>query len=61
MISHDDEEKRRNLLEVLAYMYKEDQTLREKHADKTHGWGRGTTPSARQNRRGRPRRTGTSD
>lgn len=56
MISHDDEEKRRNLLEVLAYMHKEDQTLREKHADKTHGWGRGAMPRPRSNLSGRPRR-----
>lgn len=57
MISHDDEEKRRNLLNVLAYMYKEDQTLREKHTIKTHGWGRGTMPTARAGKSGRPRRT----
>jgi hypothetical protein len=61
MISHDDEEKRRNLLDVLAYLYKQNQILREKYADKTHGWGRGTKPSARQRAIGRPRQTGTSD
>lgn len=56
MIAHDDEEKRRNLLEVLEYMYKEDQTLREKHADKTHGWGRGAMPMPPQLGLGRPRK-----
>lgn len=56
MISHDDEEKRRNLLEVLAYMHKEDQTLREKFSDKTHGWGRGAMPRPPQHGLGRPRK-----
>jgi len=56
MIAHDDEEKRRNLLDVLAYMHKEDQTLREKYSDKTHGWGRGTMPRLRQGLLGRPRK-----
>lgn len=55
MISHDEEEKRRNLLEVLAYMHKEDQTLREKYTDKTHGWGRGAMPQKRTAANGRPR------
>ena len=56
MIAHDDEEKRRNQLEVLAYLYKEDQTLREKHIEKTHGWGRGAMPSKIASGLGRPRR-----
>ena len=57
MVSHDDQEKRRNLLAVLGYMYKEDQTLREKHAEKTHGWGRGVPPRKTKSAVGRPRRS----
>ena len=57
MISHDDIEKRQNLLNVLAYMHKEEQTLREKHLSKTHCWGRGTLPRARRSGAGRPRRS----
>ena len=57
MISHDDREKRQNLLNVLAYMHKQEQTLREKHLSKTHCWGRGTLPKARRNGAGRPRRS----
>ncbi len=56
MISHDDKEMRQTLLDVLAYMHKEDQTLREKHTDKTHGWGRGTMPRPRMGMLGKPRR-----
>jgi hypothetical protein len=56
MISHDDQEKRGNLLAVLKYMYKEDQTLREKHVEKTHGWGRGVPPRKMKSIVGRPRR-----
>ncbi len=58
MISHDDHEKRRNLLDVVEYMHKEDQTVREKHSPKTHCWGRGRPPSARSSTSGRPRRNG---
>lgn len=57
MISHDDLEKRANLLAVLEYMYKEDQALREKHVEKTHGWGRGIPPRKTKRAVGRPRRS----
>ena len=57
MISHEDREKRQNLLNVLAYMHKEEQTLREKHLSKTHCWGRGALPKARRSGAGRPRRS----
>jgi hypothetical protein len=56
MISHDDLEMRTTLLAVLRYMYKEDQTLREKYVEKTHGWGRGITPRGTKSAAGRPRR-----
>jgi hypothetical protein len=55
MISHFEEEKRRILLEVLAYMHKQDQTLREKHSEKTHSWGRGEMPTQKKTSVGRPR------
>lgn len=61
MISHEDTEKRRILLEVVEYMYKEDQKLREKYAEKTHGWGRGAMPNTRLSGLGRPRRVKPSD
>lgn len=61
MISHDDTEKRRILLEVVEYMYKEDQKLREKYAAKTHSWGRGAMADTRSSGLGRPRRVKPSN
>jgi hypothetical protein len=57
MISHGDTEKRLILLDVVAYMHKQDQILREKYSDKIHCWGRGEVPTNRRSPAGRPRVT----
>jgi len=56
MISHSDVKERETILQVLAYMHKEDQLLRERYARKARTWGRGEMPAISTGRTGRPRR-----
>lgn len=57
MISHNDHEKRQNLLNALQYLTKQDQYLRCKPGQKTRSFGKGNMPSERTSGVGRPRRS----
>lgn len=56
MVSHDDDNKRQNLLLALQYLTKEDQYLRYKPGAKCRAFGKGNMPQQRQTKVGRPRR-----
>lgn len=58
MVEHDNEEVRRNLLEAMTYLAKQDQLVRIKPAVKTKTFFTGQMPGPKTGRTGRPRRRG---
>jgi hypothetical protein len=61
MISRDDIDQRKTIVNVLAYMHKEEQMLREKLSRKTRNWGKGNAPKVNDGRVGRPRGSNIRD